>query len=147
MILDNRVHRTVKISGATEYNLVPSSPYTVLLKVIGGKDTLVVSKDGNPIASIPSTKTFTPPACPSPVAKIDNPSCQFQLDIDDQLYRIIELQQNLIDPNAGTALIMGSVSGNLPPSYSHTLLYNVNGVAIPMSDGGFKVPPDLGEAV
>jgi hypothetical protein len=145
IILDNRVHRTIRIStAAAEYPLVPASPYKVLLTIIGGKDNLVISKPGMTTITLPCTKTFTPPACPSPVSSVNNASCQWNLQVDDSLYRIIELQQNLIDPTTGTVMVVASTSASFPPTITNTLLVHVPGLVTPMDDGGFKVPPDLG---
>lgn len=146
MILDNRVHRTLRIStDQQEYPLTPSSPYKVLLKVIGNKDYLVVSKNGVAIGDpIPLTKTFTPPNCPSPVTQVHNSSCQFNFQIDDGLYRIIELRQNLVDSHIGDITLLGATTTDVPALYSHKLLFKANSLVTTMADGGgFKVPPDL----
>jgi hypothetical protein len=155
MILDNRVHRTIRISNnpitpTTVYPLVttsPNNPYTVLLKVIGGIDTLVVTKAGKPVASIPLTKTYTPPNCPSPVASRNNMDCQWPMDIEDQEYRIVELQQNLIDSANDYIFVVAQTiltANPVKPVITNELVYYYNGLAITMDDGGFKVPPDLG---
>jgi hypothetical protein len=145
VILDNRVHRTVPIStDAKEYNLVPHSPYDILLKVIDGKDTLVVSKEQQAIAELACTNTYPPQQCPAPITEITNPNCQFELQIDDTMFRVVELQQNLIDSVKGTVMLLAETTAKIPATMSHKLLYEVGPLAMAMDDGGFKVPPQLG---
>lgn len=147
MILDNRVHRTIRLTidgSGQEFPITSGNPFKVLLKVIDGRDTLVVMDGATVKASLVCTKTFTPPGCPSPVSQIGNPSCQFKIDIEDTLFRIIELEQNLIDPNVGIVMAEVVLRGGARPTISHVLDYQVGGITAKMVDGGLKVPPDLG---
>jgi hypothetical protein len=150
MILDSRIHRSLRIStDAAPFNLVPSSnDFIVLLKVIGGQDTLVITKksDGTAaVAPIPLAKSFTPPQCPSAVA-YHNADCQFALQLDDKLLRVIELRQNLADTGNPSDIVMvvDASSADIPAQHAHKLLVSVGTFTASMSDGGFKVPPDLG---
>jgi len=147
-ILDNRVHRTIKLStDHKEYPLAPNSPYKILLKVINGKDTLVVTKNGRNIAHLTCTNTYPPSKCPSLITNVTNGSCQYEMAINDDEFRVIELQQDLIDISAGIVMVVPSSvlsSLNRLPVISSKLYYNVMDIETLMDDGGFKVPPDMG---
>jgi hypothetical protein len=153
LLLDNRVHRTLLISTDTKPSpLTPASPYNVLLKVIGGIDNLVITNVSDttiptfPVGrtlTLPMTKSCTPQHCPSPVGRSDNKNCQHMMHVDDGLYRIVELYQNLIDPSAGTVMLVCGTTTDLPPQRTHKLLVSTPQLVTAMDDGGFKVPPDL----
>jgi len=147
LILDNRIHRTIRISTQEqEFNLVPSSPYKVLLKVINGKDTLEISKNGEQVASLPCTNTFTPPQSGTTIDQIKNNSCQFTMNIDDAVYRIIEVHQYLCDPADAKVWFAASSSTENPLAIKNTLMFESKSTAMSVDDGGdgTKVPPMLG---
>jgi hypothetical protein len=148
LILDNRIHRTIRIStNEHEYNLVPSSPYKVLLKVVDGKDTLVISKDDQQVATLPCTNTFTPPQSGTTIEQIKNNSCQFSMNIDDAVYRIIEVHQFLCDPEQAKVWFTTTTSNENPAAAKNTLMFESHGTAMTADDGGgggTKVPPMLG---
>ena len=145
VILDNRIHRTLRIStDANQINLAPQSDYVVQLRVVGGKDTLTISRAGYLVASIPCTNTYTPPASGTQIATISNDSCQFNMTIPDDQYRIVELQQSICDESQGYFTIQAYTSAAAPLMTTNLLMYeNPAGSVIPM-DSGLKVPPDLG---
>jgi hypothetical protein len=147
VVLDNRIHRTLPISTDQNLiNLVPNSTYNVYLKVVNGKDMIyITNKNGTAVASFPGVKAFTPPACGTRIPTILNPSCQFLMQIDDLLYRIVELQQSLCDPGQGTLVIQSYTPASAPLLTTNTLIYTAPaGNVIAMADGGLKVPPNLG---
>jgi hypothetical protein len=146
IILDSRIHRTVRLSTDTqEYNLAPSSGYVVLLRSINGRDTLTVSRGGQLIWSIETNQTFTPPNTGTSIHQIQNPAKQFQVTIDDTQYRILELEQNLCDPAHGILYAQSYATAAAPLSPTHGLVVQpTGGQMVAMGDGGIKVPPYLG---
>jgi hypothetical protein len=150
VILDNRIHRTVQLSkGGVNVNIdSPSSGYKIYLTTdaTGTNDTITLTNNSGTVSqTLPCLKTYKPPQCGTVISAITNHSCQWEMDVEPDNYRIVELGENLCDANK---LILFAVSYGTPqtPINGNALMYAKTAVdsETPIDTSGLKVPPQMG---
>ena len=148
VILDSRVHRTIWLTKdeTSPINIVADTTgYLVYLMSDGTTDTVTIIDPAGHKASYPCTNTYKPPLCGSvTINQVVNNNVQFQMGVDDALYRIIELDVNWCKLSICELMAVTYYPATAPGTVINALLYQAAGrplVQIP--DGGLKQPPHL----
>jgi hypothetical protein len=153
IILDKRMHRTVRLStSGNEINLSKSPDYKVLITADKGVNSLSIFKKGltTPMVVFTSQHIHTPPATGTPLSQVYNANSQMPMNnVDPGKFVVFEIHHNLPDDTNIKAMVRTKNPGTTPDEAQDILYYwppgveaqDSNAIQIPFAG---KIPPQLG---